>query len=959
MAATIESYYNITEKVDRLRAFYNKYGGEALFIVPSGLDRDALLDIICGGDPYFGDRPTVWTVGDLYKELQRITGSSVRVIDPPDHNLILRWLLEEFLSEMEKDGVALAPGLYHKGFVTVLGDNIKELLAEEVSCEGLSQALFDEDEPDPALPEAVLITLYERYTDYLAEYGLADAAQIATLTRLKLNAPEALEFVAGKRLVLAGFLSFTGAQLKLVRALCDIAEVLMLQPETGLDGFHDGISQLGSEYYGRPEWNVPIVKLEASNAYLELEALARETALWIEGAGGFAELGGLDDYGEVGLLISPDRLPVMEYALSRYKIPYNIQVRGTVGETLAGDLPSMIWRVWNSNWDNYNTAILLANPLLFSEEGGFAAEYDESSFPEGYDEWRRTLSPSARKRLAEIRALCLAFEKGGRPADILSLWHDFLEGADAVGGAVRVASGEPSLDERVKDVSHAIYELKKKIKNLNDEAKYIGPAAGVVLRGGDAAAFISDWGRTATLPIQLPQSHSLTLYAGMPPILTEHRYWLMAGVDYNSWPGMLRESLLLRNDNKVRFNAGSPDDEEHPHLPEIREEREQKEAIFRRLLATGREGVVIARSLTDASKDPVAESQFVAPLFKRHDPKRGWREAGKVCYPLDAALPDGDGPWFPQAEIICTPVSPAPTHKVPEGRACEEKKPVVRISDIDTWNVCPYLYWCQSRLRFERPRTELYDPRVAGILSHRIWEEAIQAKAAEPKLSLQIYVMENWRRFKDECYPALDADPRLARHEKNLMRQLFAMAAMQDEIEARIPAGARLKIETECALEGFELNGVLFRGQADRIDHYAGGAVVMDYKLGRSAAHDKELQVPAYCAILKEAGIAVQGLGWFGQRDCSVSGYFNGGYFDIYAAGGTKRSRQSAAERMEEALSVMEQMAESVKNGIYRPKYDVKAQRCKSCAFYVLCRKRETQGYIAAEPEESEGNGDE
>ena len=79
------------------------------------------------------------------------------------------------------------------------------------------------------------------------------------------------------------------------------------------------------------------------------------------------------------------------------------------------------------------------------------------------------------------------------------------------------------------------------------------------------------------------------------------------------------------------------------------------------------EGVVIARSLTDASKDPVAESQFVAPLFKRHDPKRGWREAGKVCYPLDAALPDGDGPWFPQAEIICTPVSPAPTHKVPEG----------------------------------------------------------------------------------------------------------------------------------------------------------------------------------------------------------------------------------------------------------------------------------------------------
>lgn len=959
MAATVESYYNITEKAPRLRAFYDKHGEEALFIVPSGLDREALLDIICGGAAYFGGRPQVWTVGDLYKELQRITGSSVRVIDPPDHNLILRWLLGGFLGEMEARGVALAPGLYHKGFVSVLGDNIKELLAEEVSCEDLSRALFGGEEAiDPAMPESILLALYERYADYLAEYGIADAAQIPTLARMKLNAPEALAFISGKKLVFAGFLSFTGAQLKLVRALCGLSEVLLLQPETGLDGFRDGISQLGSEYSGRPEWNVPVMKLEASNAYLELEALARETALWIEGAGAFGSLGRLDDYGDVGLLISPERLPVMEYALSRYKIPYNIQVRGTVGETLAGDLPSMIWRGWNAGWDNYNTAILIANPLLFSDAEGFATAYDETSFPEGYDEWRRALPLTARQRLAEIRGLCLSFERGGSPAEILSLWCDFLERAGAVGGTVRAAAGETALDGRVKDISHALFELKKKIRNLNDASKDIGPAAGVKLRGADAVAFINDWGRTATLPIPLPQSHSLTLYAGMPPILTEHRFWLMADVDYNSWPGMLRESLLLRNENKVKFNAGARKGEEHPHLPEIREEREQKEAVFRRLLATGREGAVIARSLTDASKDPVAESQFTAALFKGRDPRRGWRAAGTVRYPLAEALPDGSGPWFPQAEILCTPVSQGVPPLAPEGRAPGGERPSVRISDIDTWHICPYLYWCQSRLRFERPRRELYDPRVAGTLSHRIWEEAIQARAAAPELSFLGYVTANWRRFKEECYPALDGDPRLARHEKNLMRQLFGMAALQDEIEARIPEGARVKIETERALDGFDLNGVTFRGQADRIDHYAGGAVVLDYKLGRSGTHKDELQVPAYCAILREAGTEILGLGWFGQRDCSVCGYFNGGYFDIYAAKGT-RSRRSAAERMDAALSVMAEMAESVKNGVYRPKYDVKAPRCVSCAFYVLCRKRETRSYIAAETEESEVNGDE
>ena len=93
--------------------------------------------------------------------------------------------------------------------------------------------------------------------------------------------------------------------------------------------------------------------------------LARDVALWINGEGGLTALGALDDYGDVGLLTLPDRLPVMEYALSRYKIPYNVRVRGTVRETPAGELPAMIWRAWSSNWDYYNTSILLADPLLF------------------------------------------------------------------------------------------------------------------------------------------------------------------------------------------------------------------------------------------------------------------------------------------------------------------------------------------------------------------------------------------------------------------------------------------------------------------------------------------------------------------------------------------------------------------------------------------------------------------
>ncbi|MEA5034977.1 PD-(D/E)XK nuclease family protein [Cloacibacillus evryensis] len=952
MPLTVETYYNIAEKRDRLRGIYDEYGENAVFIVPAGLDKDALLDLICGGTPYFGERPLVWTVGDLYKELTRSSASRLRVIDPPDHNLILRWLLDGFLAEMGELGVKLAPGVYHKGFVSVLGDNIKDLLAEEVSSGKLSAALFEEGEADPALPESILISLYERYTDYLEEYGLADAAQLPTLARKAIDSARALDFIKDKKIVLAGFLSFTGAQLKLARALSDAAEVLMLQPETGLDDFHDGIKQLETEYKERPEWDIPVVRLEASNAHLELEMLARDVALWINGEGGLTALGALDDYGDVGLLTLPDRLPVMEYALSRYKIPYNVRVRGTVRETPAGELPAMIWRAWSSNWDYYNTSILLADPLLFDcgEEG--AELYKADSFPEGYEAWRRALAPRARGRFADLRELCRSFERGGTPVEILAFWRDFLKKAGVVERAARTAGGEASLDEMVRNISHALFELEKKIKILSDDAKHIGPASGAALRGAEAVAFVSDWGETATLPIQLPQSHSLTLYAGMPPILTSHRFWLMTDIDYNSWPGMLRESLLLRNENKVKFNAGSGEGGERPHLPELREEREQKEAVFRRLLATGRDGVVIARSLTDSSKDPVGESQFVTSIFAEKEARRCWRSVGELRYPLEESLPDGGEPWFPSAEVICTPVSSGKQHKIPEGRGEAAEKPVVRISDIDTWLACPYLYWCRRSLRFDKPRSELYDPRTAGTLTHYVWEESLRAKSAEPQLSIQRYVMENWWRFKDERYPALDADPRLARHEKRLMRQIFEMAAMQDDIEARIPPEARLSLVTENSLDVFEVDGVVFSGQADRIDRYRDGCVVIDYKLGRSENHDKELQVPAYGAILRAAGEDVGGVAWFGHADCSVSGYFCDPYFGIYGTAATKRSKTTLGEKLDEALEAMAAMAASVKNGIYRPKYDVKDPKCINCAFYVLCRKRENQGYSAVEDEE-------
>ena len=953
MGITVGSYFSLYDKRAELARIYKKYGARALFIVPARLDRDFMLELICGDEPGFGARPAVWTVGDLLLELQRATKEYERIIDPPDHKLILRWLLSEFLSKAEEKGAVLEPGYRHAGFVSVLGENIKDLLTEEVSADSLRSALGGE--VGEYSPESVLIELYEKYTEYLEEYGLADAAQIFTLARRKLLTGAGRAFVEGKKIVFAGFLSFTSSQLRLVKALGELADLEMFQPETGLDWFHDGILQLNEGYKGRPKWNVPVVKIDAGNPQLELEAVARELALWACGDGALAALGEFGGYGSVGLMTGPDRLHISEYALSRYKIPYNVQEGGTAGDTPLGGLPSAIWRAYRSGWGNRETALLVSNPLLFGWNGELP-RYDGSLLPDGMEAWLGALPEEAGETLRRAAALCEDFEKGTPPEKALSLWRDFLKECRVAARAASAAAELSDLDGNVKQTAAALDELDKKIRKLADDSKDIGPAADITLNGAEAAAFISEWGATATLPVQLPQSRSVTVYAGPPPTLASHRCWIMTGVDSNRWPGVLRESMLLGNDEKAKFNASPQEGEEPSHLPELHEEREQKEAVFRRILATGRECAVVTRALFNENGEECGESRFLSSALKEGG-ERCWRLVNSAVYTAERALPDGGSPWFPQAEIVCTPVSRGRKEAAPVGRAAASALPKIRISDIDRWNACPYMYWCERVLGLESARPALYDVRKAGTLAHLVWEEVFQARAENAKLSIHGYVMDNWSRFKSEGYPELDSEPRLARYEKRLRHQMFDMAAAQDALEERLSSAPKLATETEVKLDGFEFAGALFTGQADRIDRFDGGIVVLDYKLGGSKTHESELQVAAYCAVLEATRREkILGFGWLGHAGPSLSGWFSDKFFDLYAFEGTARKRVPMGERIDGALELMARMAESVRGGEYPPKYDVKSRLCQTCAYFTLCRKREKRVYIESLTEEAENN---
>ena len=131
--------------------------------------------------------------------------------------------------------------------------------------------------------------------------------------------------------------------------------------------------------------------------------------------------------------------------------------------------------------------------------------------------WLSALPEDAGETLRRADALCENFEKGASPEEALSLWRDFLKGCRAAERAASAAAELSELDGSVKQAASALDELDKKIRKLADDSKDIGPAANITLKGAEAAAFINEWGATATLPGQLPQSRSGTGYAGPPP----------------------------------------------------------------------------------------------------------------------------------------------------------------------------------------------------------------------------------------------------------------------------------------------------------------------------------------------------------------------------------------------------------------------------------------------------------
>ncbi|HPQ78312.1 MAG: PD-(D/E)XK nuclease family protein [Thermovirgaceae bacterium] len=976
MPVRIAGYYRVGEIEAELAQLGRERDPSPLFLVPSPGDRELLRDILVESVSFGSSEPPVLRWEDLYREASREMElpreKRKRQIDPPDHWLIVRRVLKCFMARVDEQSIP--PGVRHGGFVWTLGEDLRELLREEVDPEALALSLgcisCTEGPGCTRLPApgALLCRLYRDYLSYLEHHSLTDSAQSASITRniLSGNPARAASWVAGRAFVFAGFMSFTRSQTGLIRQLSSLgARVIVFMPESGLD-IHDARAQLTTNLQSAnsrtiPE-PVPLLPVSAGDHRMELETLARNLSLWSAGGGEFHMRleASFPGWGNIGLYVDPSRLGCAEEILARYRIPYTVNGGPRVSETPLWKTASSAIEAGSLGYPAEETAHILSQPWI--SPAGFPLSRCLNEGPRGEDAWRSFLGEHGDSGISaffERMASFVSFiARGGTPSELLRSLRSLSGMGDPPDTGLSISRfiiDHPSLDETARRLNAAVRELDQKLERMAEMETGIGPAGVDTLKGGDAVAFLSAWSERSTVWQPPGKRNSLHLYAGSPPVLARHRIFIATGLTADAWPGRLRESPLLNDSHKEAIH-NNPDAGLSPsHLPLLREKRVQREALLMRTIATADELCIASHPSQDASGRPLQPSRFLDSAISRTP---AWAVHAGGEPPFSRSMRDvlprddetviekvearsSDPPRVPARIKMLPPATPWPSGMV--------KK--VPVSGIDTWKACPFKFYASRVLKIEKGRPYGFDPLEAGNLVHAVWEK-VWHERMDTGGNLTGLLEDCWDQAVEERYPSLKEFPR---HMSRLKKNTWRMASLQQEMEDAGLAEARVSQEREQMIET-DLNGVLFRGKFDRIDLLKdGSAIIFDYKTGRGNGLAGSMQLPAYAVLLEKArNIKTSGYAFLSQADCSVTGRLEGPA-GVILARWKKRSRSGLADMVSLASETLGAMSVSVTESRFPPDY-TNTEACRYCEFQEICRRKESP--VTPPAEEEKGDAD-
>ena len=945
--------------------------------IPGSEERRRLRDLL--------ERPAVlgetarhrlWTWSDWRRELSFSAGrtpegvrSPKGQIDPPDHWLVLRCIL----SGMAGDNARTAG---RSGVIRLLGQEIRELLREEVPPDVLSAALApDEASGDESgdSPSRLLQRAYGAYRELLAAQGLADSAELPTLARELLPfVPDS--FFSGTEVVFVGFLSFTHGQLRFIREIVSRgADVRIYAPSTGLAAHYDAADQF-------PEAQTSVIPsfslraaslrgilLEAGDRRMQYETICRELILWSNAQGALPGLCGLPfpGWSDVAVVAPEKDARVAEETLARYRIPFTRRYGATVADSLPFMLAARILDLDRWNWPPDGCANLLSHPAFLGET--FPRRDFDRERPRGADAWRTFLKKHAGSASSFDRAFRFArtVRGGRRPSELLRAFAALATEDPAWDRALSATLRlHPDADDDLRTANLSIGEALRKADLLESVGRDLGPAGATALAGSEAEAFLREWARSSTLWFPPERRDAAQLYLGSPPVLAHAPVWIAAGMDASAWPGTISESPLLSDERKralhEHFSLGPS------HLPLLPEVRMQREALFRRILAGGDRFTIVCRPLRDDSGKPVERSPFL---------KRALEPAQDAPIPFLTlvAAPEsqeGRGPDIRRdlGDLLPTRGEAAiipPESRLTGGRGADAAAPSPRtpdvapergpqalsVSDLDLLRSCPFRFACLRILKLDDRQPGLFRADMAGKVAHTILELLSRGKTYDID-AVDRCIAEGYR-----DYPDLRDDPRLqprrARFEAMLRRTAYSMRLLEAKL-----APLRTDLRLEVPLPEATVGGVVVKGTCDRMDVFADGSLLLfDFKSGslkRYAQTDKSrgplppsLQLAAYAWLCDRADpkAPVAGAAYVCMADAAFAASLRkdpggaesaaGGIFE--GDGIPSVTNTLLGAHIPLAGEEIARGAAIIASGRYDPDHD--SQDCRICGFQTLCRR--------------------
>jgi len=274
-------------------------------------------------------------------------------------------------------------------------------------------------------------------------------------------------------------------------------------------------------------------------------------------------------------------------------------------------------------------------------------------------------------------------------------------------------------------------------------------------------------------------------------------------------------------------------------------------------------------------------------------------------------------------------------------------------SALESYLRCPFAWFVEKVIGVDDMET-LVDGRLVGQLLHTVLSDTYDQLKSADALPLRAGNLQQAERTagtiiealvgSDEC-PGTASERRLVEWRlKQMAANLFAM-----EVSAGSPLvvdATELRIGRESEVD---LGGLSIRGRIDRVDSAPDGALfVIDYKSGNVPAKGKigtaeGLQVPLYMLALAQErpGRPVVGGAYLSPKQKERSGVVMAGREDLLGAGaGSCRvaERDALQQMLEDALKLAREGAEGMRSGRIAPLAD---RTCPTwCSLGPICRVR-------------------